>query len=234
MNRLATCTLSVALGLTAVPAFAENGDAATSRPFDDHRELVAKFDLGYRGSFVTSAGYNPFSTNDYLPQLSIAATRTLWANRSWSFALGIGWDYANAGALALGDTTSLTLDRLTVPIEGRRWLGRWGYVFLRAAPGIAYESVEVDDSSTPSNDLTKSRWLFAADVSGGYAVPLWSRADPSRPFSHLWAQADGGYGFIADQRLNLAPNGQPRGEGPDLGVLALRGAFFRIAIAASL
>jgi hypothetical protein len=215
-------------------ARADEGDAVAFTPRLDPGEMVGRFELGYRGSFVTSSGYNPFSTNDYLPQLSIGVTRTLASQGPWSFAAGVAWDYATTGAISLGDTTELTLDRLTVPLEGRRRFGRFGYAFVRAAPGIAYESVSVDDPSVPGNALTKARWLFAADLSAGYSVPLWTRTRGSLLLSHVWAQADGGYGFVVDQRLNMTPSGQARADGVDLGTLALSGGFFRLSIAASL
>jgi hypothetical protein len=123
---------------------------------------------------------------------------------------------------------------LTVLLEGRARFGRWGYAFVRAAPGVALENLEVDDPSVPNDALTKSRWLFAADLSGGYAFPLWTRAGTSQLLSNFWAQADGGYGIVADDRLDLTPSEQGRADGVDLGVLALRGAFFRLSLAASL
>jgi hypothetical protein len=146
------------LGLRA--AHADEGDAVVSTRRLDAGEIVGRFELGYRGSFVSGSGYNPFSTNDYLPQLSIGVTRTLASQGPWSFAAGVAWDYATTGATSLGDTTDLSLDRLTVPLEGRRSFGRLGYAFVRAAPGIAYESVEVDDASVPGNALTQVPLAF--------------------------------------------------------------------------
>jgi hypothetical protein len=214
-------------------AHADEGESTASMRLDQS-EIVGRLELGYRGSFVTGSGYNPFSTNDYLPQLSLALTRTLVSEGPWSFGAGVAWDYGATGATSLGDTTALTLDRLTVPLEGRRRFGRWGYAFVRGAPGVAYESVEVDDPSVPGNALTKSRWLFAADLSAGYSLPLWTRTRGSQLLSHLWAQADGGYGLVVDQRLNMTPSGQARADGVDLGTLALSGGFFRLSVAASL
>jgi hypothetical protein len=51
----------------------------------------------------------------------------------------------------------------------------------------------------------------------------------------LWLQADGGYGWVADERLNLAPNvgGDQRVAGIDLGPLSMQGGFFRVAAAFS-
>jgi hypothetical protein len=236
MKTTATCLLFAGLStLWAADGRAADGDAPAPSARPAPYEVVGRFEIGYRGSFVTDAGYNPFSTRDYLPQLSIGVTRTLAGRGPWSFAAGVAWDNASTGATSLGDTTSLTLNRLTVLLEGRARFGRWGYAFVRGAPGIALENLEVDDPSVPNNALTKSRWLFAADLSGGYAFPLWTRAGTSSHLlSQLWVQADGGYGIVADDRLDLTPSGQGRADGVDLGVLALRGALFRVSLAASL
>jgi hypothetical protein len=231
--RLLLVLLAGASTLASAEARAEDVASPAPAPRPDRHEVVARFELGYRGSFITTPGYNPFSTNDYLPQVSIGVTRTLASRGPFSFASGVAWDYATTGATSLGDTTSLTFHRLTAILEGRLHFRRWGYAFVRGAPGVAYESVEIDDPSVPGSALTKSRWLFAADLSAGYALPLWTRTHATQALSSFWAQADGGYGLVANQELNLTPNGQTRTDGVDLGALALRGAFFRLALAAS-
>ena len=216
-------------------AAADGELAASAAPTRvDRRERVGRFEFGYRQSFIQSSGLDPFSTQDFLPQLSIGASRTVAARGPLSFAPGIAWDYAGTSATARGDMSFLTFHRLTVTLEGRLRFGRWGYAFVRGAPGVAYEKAEVDDPSVPGSALTKSRWLFAGDVSGGYSFPLWSRTESGQLLSRFWAQADGGYGFVADQELNLSASGQPRAAGVDLGVLGLSGAFFRLSLAASL
>ena len=202
----------------------------------DRLEAMWRFELAYRGSFVTNAGYNPFSTSDYFPQVSLTASRTLLRSGRWSFATGLGWDYGKTGATARGDASSLEVHRLVVPLEGRAHFGRWGYAFVRAAPGVAMERAEIDDPSAPG-PLSRSRWLFATDLSAGYAYPILARIDTAALVPRVWVQSDGGYGWVVEQRLDLAPNlpaGDPRSAaGVDLGTLALQGAFFRIALAAS-
>ena len=55
--------------------------------------------------------------------------------------------------------------------------------------------------------------------------------------ARLWLQADGGYGWVASERLNLGPtlaSGDARiVSGIDLGTISLSGPFFRVAAAAS-
>jgi hypothetical protein len=202
-------------------------EAAPGEPRFDHRDFMGQLSLGYRGSFVTSSGYNPFSTNDYLPQFSLAATHTLAAANYFSFAAGLAWDNASTGALSRSDQTSLTLNRLTVPLEGRLHFGSFGYAFARVAPGVAAITTKVVDASAPG-DLTKDRWVFATDVSGGYAVLIAPR-DAWRRIPRLWLEADGGYGWVVSERLDLTPGGGA--SGVDLGSLALSAAFFRVSLA---
>jgi hypothetical protein len=242
--KLRTTFLSVALAIAAwLPATRSEAqpESITPRASTDRPELMWRFELGYRGSFVTSPGYNAFSTQDYMAQVSMMASRTLFARGHYSFASGIGWDYGGSGATARGDMTSLTMHRLNVPLEGRVHFGRWGYGFLRAAPGVAVVSTQIEDASAPPSTgttqqlLSKSRWLFAADASAGYAWLAWSGTPSSAGTPRLWLQADGGYGWVADERLNLAPNvgGDQRVAGIDLGPLSMQGGFFRIAAAFS-
>src|SRR4029077_16623470 len=108
---------------------------ATGNPRADGRVAMWRLETGYRGSFVPSAGFDPFSTNDFLPQFSLSASRTLFSQGPFSFAAGLAWDYGASSARARGDATSLTMHRLTAPLEGRLHFVPWGYAFVRAAPG---------------------------------------------------------------------------------------------------
>jgi hypothetical protein len=229
-----TSSASVALAQSATA----QGEAAPSGV--DHREAMWRVEMGYRGSFVTSAGYNPFSRDDYFSQFSLDASRTLWAGAIGglhvSFAPGIAWDYGESSASARGDAASLSMHRFTVPLEGRMHFGSWGYAFLRLAPGVAYQRAEVDDASSPS-PLFKERWLFATDASAGYAWLVWPREQPSARTARLWLQSDVGYGLVAAEKLSLSPDlpsSDPRRvAGVDLGTLAMQGAFFRVMAATS-
>ncbi len=236
LSFLAFVLLSTAASETArAQELAAPPTEATASPQADARIAMWRVEMGYRGSFVPSAGFDPFSTNDFLPQLSLSASRTVFSRGPLSFAPGLAWDYGGSSATARGDATSLTMHRLTVPLEGRVHFVPWGYAFLRAAPGVVAQRTEVDDSSSPA-PLTKNRWLFATDLSAGYAWLVW----PQRGAGHvarLWLQADAGYGWVANERLDLAPalaSGDPRAvSGVDLGDVQLSGAFFRAAAAVS-
>lgn len=202
----------------------------------DRREGSWRIEAGYRGSFVPSSGYGPFSTNEYFPEFSLAASRTLFARGPFSFAPGLAWDFGSTGATARGDPSSFSMQRVTVSLEGRVHLGPWGYAYLRAAPGAAMQKAQIDDASSP-DPLAKSQWLFATDLSAGYAWLLWPRWERSVLEPRLWLQGEGGYGWVAGDRLALAPalpsGSTDRTSGVDLGTLAMQGAFFRLAAAVS-
>jgi hypothetical protein len=202
----------------------------------DRRVSMWRLELGYRGSFIPSAGYDPFSTNDALPQFSAAASRTLVAFDHLSLAAGVAWDHGSSGATARGDQASISIERLTVPIEGRVHFGRWGYAFLRGAPGVVSQHAELDDPAAPA-PMSKTKWLFATDVSAGYAWLVWPPTREPARVARLWLQADAGYGWVARERLDLAPalaSGDARVvSGIDLGSITTSGAFFRAAAAVS-
>jgi hypothetical protein len=192
-----------------------------------------RIEAGYRGSYIPDEGFDPFSKDDFLPQLSLSASRTVWTRGRLSFAPGLAWDHGSRSSTARGAATSLSLDRVTIPLEGRLHVDRWGYAFVRLAPGVVAQGVRVEEVSGPA-PYTKSRALFAADLSAGYAFPLWRLGGPASP-ARAWLQADGGYGWVASERLALAPDlagDDPlRTRGVDLGSIATRGAFFRVGVA---
>lgn len=237
--------LPLALGaiVLAVPTRSARADTPyyaetpTLAPQVDHLKTMWRFELGYRGSFIREATFDPFSTQNYFAQVSLAASRTIYTRGRFSFAPGLAWDYGKSGATARGDTTSLEVHRLVVPLEGRVHFGPWGYAFARAAPGVSVVTAEVDDAALTNAPLTKSRWLFATDLSAGYAFPLWPRDNPTELTPRIWVQADGGYGWISTVGLNLTPDlpsNDPRiASGIDLGELTLRGAFVRVSAAVS-
>jgi hypothetical protein len=238
---LVASSMAWAAGASGQTAPAQSGQTGAEYTYPvkgvDHSRTMWRVEMGYRGSFVTNAGYNPFSTDDYFSQFSVAASRTLLTEGRLSFAPGVSWDYGSAGASARGDGTSFSMQRITVPLEGRFHLGSWGYAFVRGAPGVALQRVEVDESTSPA-PLAKTAWQFATDVSAGYAWLAW-RGSSAGLEPGLWLQGDAGYGWVAGERLSLAadlPSSSPQGDrvsGIDLGTLTMRGAFFRLAAAVS-
>jgi hypothetical protein len=202
----------------------------------DHRQSMWRVELGYRGSFLPDSGYDPFSTNSFLPQSSLVASRTIFTWGRLSFAAGLAWDHGASSASARGAPASLEMNRLTAPLEGRVHFGPWGYAFVREAPGVAQQRAQIDESSAPA-PLYKNRWLFATDLSAGWALLIAPRRAASSRVFRMWLQGEGGYGWVAGERLALTPDlpsSDPRRtSGVDLGNISTSGAFFRISAAAS-
>lgn len=199
-----------------------------------HRNVspVWMADVGYRGSFISDPGMNAFSTRDYLAQFSLGASRKVIERGRFSFAPGLIWDYGASSATARGAQTSLTVHRLSIPLEGRYRIAPWLVAFVRAAPGLTSISARVSDDSGPA-PLAKSEWVPSMDFSGG-AAWRFARVNDRVGF---WLTGEGGYGWAKSTALNLSPD--LAGDDPrrvadtDLGRLALRGGFMRFGAALS-
>lgn len=206
-------------------------------PYVNYRAEMWRVEVGYRGSFIGDAGYAPFATSQYLGQGSLAASRTIWRQDSWSIAPGIGFELGGSSADARKQTTSFYMDRVSIPIEGRRHFGPWGYAFVRVAPGVAVENMEVDEGSAPAS-LKKTAWMFSTDVSAGYAWLITPRFDRFERKVRVWLQADVGYGWVAGDELALTAAAGSGGSGGgtvgvDLGPLSMSGPFMRFGGAVS-
>ncbi len=205
--------------------------------YGDRREGTWRIESGYRGSFVPSAGYNPFSTNGYFPEFSLAAARTLLREREVLLRAGRGVGLRRQQRTARGGRSLLDMQRLTVSLEGRMHLGPWGYAYLRVAPGAAMQHAEIDDASSPA-PLEKTQWLFATDLSAGYAWLVWPRWGGLRGRAPSLAARRGRLRIRDGERLALAPGPtlrEPRAghRGRPRVASAMQGRFFRVAAAAS-
>jgi hypothetical protein len=203
----------------------------------DRREGNWRVEMGYRGTFIPSAGYQPFSDNGYLPEFSLAASRTMFELQHLWLAVGLAWDEGSSTSyIRQVDEATLSFQRVSVTLEGRMQFGPWGYAYVRVAPGAAMEKAQVQDAAAPA-PLEMNSWLFAADVSGGYAWLMWPRDAPTTVEPRVWLQGEGGYGFVGGQALALQPalpaDSPVRTAGVDLGTLEMKGGFFRIAAAVS-
>lgn len=199
-----------------------------------HRNVspVWMADVGYRGSFVSDPGMNAFSTKDYLAQFSLGASRKVLERGRLSFAPGLLWDYGGSTATARGAHTSLSVHRLSIPLEARYRIAPWLFGFVRAAPGLTSLATRVNDDSGPA-PLAKSEWVPSLDLSAG-AAWRFARVNDRVGF---WVTGEGGYGWAKSMALNLSPD--LAGDDPrrvahtDLGRLALRGGFMRFGAALS-
>jgi len=188
--------------------------------------------MGYRGTFVNSPGFNPFSTNDYLPQVTLGASRALFWRDHFAFAAGLSWDYGETDATARGASTGLTVDRFTVPLTMRYALWSWLHVFATIAPGVTYASAHVNEASAPAS-LVKTSWMPSGDASAGARFAFASTHVGPFPVV-FWVTAEGGYAWTAPMQLTMSPDlpsSDPRQTATtDLGSLAMNGGFGRLSV----
>jgi hypothetical protein len=187
--------------------------------------------LGLRQSFIASEGFDLFSENNALPQLSLHAGRVLYANGPLSFAALVDWDFGMVEADARGADTELVIHRLTVGGEGRFHVLRRLYAFGRIAPGALNAATKFSDRIA-GVDRESSKWGLAADFSLGAAVEFAgdARGASSRPRGFF--SAEGGYGWAQSTDLTYEPEGDTtpvRLQPLSLGELAVRGAFLRVS-----
>lgn len=189
--------------------------------------------VGLRETFVTSKGYDPFSTDNVLPQVSLELGRAFHASGPFSLAGMFIWDYGSTKATARQADTSLVVHRLTAGAEGRYHLIRRWYVFGRVAPGALHSQATLDDQVV-GLDRRSNAWLFTSDFSLGTGFEFASdpRGASTRPRG--WVGAEGGYAWAASTKIefkDVASSSQApaRLESLRFEDLALRGAFFRLS-----
>jgi hypothetical protein len=188
--------------------------------------------IGLRENFVAHSGFDPFSTNNVLPQFSVDAGRVLFASGRLSFAALALFDYGSVKANARGLNTSLSVARITAAAEGRYHFWRRFYLFGRIAPGALYSGATLSDPIA-GGDQQSNAWAFATDLSLGAAVEFAGEARGASNRPRGWLGLDGGYGWAQASKLAFEPSGDDanrpaRLEPVALGELAVRGGFFRV------
>ncbi len=188
--------------------------------------------LGVRFGFIPGSGYDPFSDDNALTQSSLGVGRTVYALEDLSFAALALWDWGESNATARGADTSISVHRLSIGLEGRYHFLRRLFAFARIAPGALHWDATLRDGGA-GVDRMDSSWAFSTDLSAGAAFEF---AGEPRGISNLprgFVVADGGYGWSGASSLSFEPEsaetGPARLEPLDLGEVALRGGFFRVA-----
>jgi hypothetical protein len=189
------------------------------------------FGVGLRESFIATDGFDLFSKNNALPQLSVHAGRVLYASGPLSLAALVSWDWGTVQAEARGADTELVINRFTMGGEGRFHILRRLYAFGRVAPGALNAATKFTDRIA-GVDRTSSSWAFAADFSLGAAIEFAgdARGASSRPRGFF--SAEGGYGWAQSTELSYEPEGETtpvRLQPLSLGELAVRGSFLRVS-----
>lgn len=203
----------------------------SGRAVRDHRWQVT---AGGRGSLYRGAGYDPFSTNDVLPQFSTTVTWSLprRPGSAFSSAVGVIGEIGQSSAQARGADADLSVTRVGLVLEERFSPTRWGYAFARVSPGWMAVEAKLRDPASPAA-LQSSSSSLALDASLGLAANL----NPGARGVGFWLVGDGGYGWAPSSELALTPAlasaDAAKAGTTSLGTLAPRGAFFRAGVALS-
>jgi hypothetical protein len=191
--------------------------------------------IGVRTAYIDHTGLDPFSENDALIQGSIALSRRVWMQGSFSVAGAIELDFGSTNATARGETTKLDTWRATVGPELRWNLIPQLFFYARPSVGVSRSVASLEEGTSKTTLYAKS-WDLALDGAGGAAFAFWDLRKGSSDL-RFWVVGEGGYAWSQSSELRLSPeegSGAPeRTEPLDLGELALRGGYFKLAIAAS-
>jgi hypothetical protein len=191
--------------------------------------------IGVRTTYVTHTGFDPFATNDALIQGSLELSRRLWKQSALSVAAGIELDFGSRTATARGEETELDTWRLTVGPELRWNLIPQLFLYAQPAVGVSRSSARLADG-TSGTDLHARSWDLALDGAAGAAFAFWDLRNRSSDL-RFWVVGEGGYAWTDGSELSLSPDegsaAPERTEPLDFGELALRGPYFKVAVAAS-
>ncbi len=207
------------------------------KPSGPTRDMSRDFwqvELGLRSSWIPAAGFDPFSTNNNLSQLSISGTRAFVLPGRFSVAAGLLYEVGSKEAQARGATARLTVYRAGAVGEGRFHVGRDVYTFVRLVPQAVYSNATLQDLSI-SNELQQHAWRFGVDgtVGGAWNVPRTLGARSSVP--EAWLIGEFGYGWTLSRDTELTPDVSESDPNSkvlvNMGPLALNGIMMRVSAA---
>jgi hypothetical protein len=239
-------TLFAMLSFTSPPVRAAESGVAVANPASPAKlALGLTVAFGVRSDLVRSTGLDPFSTTDGVPQTALSISYRWHGTELSGLAVGFEWDHGELRSTARGAESALTIDRLSLGLEGRIPLVSRLVAFGRVAPGLLRDHASLLDYSAPagayagtaSGGLDQTTWVPAGDVSGGLAFRMVDLNAQSAPVFGVWVTAEGGYGYAASHDLVLGPHVETQVVRVDeplrLGALAFHGPFLRIRLALS-
>jgi len=191
--------------------------------------------IGVRTEYISHTGFDAFAENDALVQGSINFSRRVWSESALSVAGALEFDFGSRNATARGEVTTLDTWRLTLGPEVRWNLIPQLFGYVRPSAGVSRSVASLADGMAQTTLYARS-WDIAVDGAAGVAFAFWDLRSRSGDL-RFWLLGEGGYAWTNASDLQLSPDegsGAPeRTEPLDLGELALRGPYFKVAIAAS-
>lgn len=222
-------------------AVAAEGDTTDQVPYYSTNGALGSYQtnweatLGVRTAFITGRGFDPYATDNTLPQLSVGGGRTLIAQGRFSLAVIGLWDYGERQATARGERTQLDVHRLSVGPEARYHVIPRFFVFLRTSPSAVYTDAQLDEPVTAVT-LYSHKWVPGFDATAGAAFEVFGKRSGESKKPRFWVVGDGGYSWAAPVDVNLHPapdstTAPQRVAAVNFPTLLLRGAMFRVSVA---
>jgi hypothetical protein len=201
--------------------------------------------LGARTMILANDGYDLFSSNDAFPAFTLGIGRSVYAEGQFTFAVMAFWDAGGRSSDLRGEATEMFVHRLSLGPELRFHPLQDGYLFGRVSPALLNTIATLDESSTGAEHVAKSddvdlgflsSWDFGVDVTIGLAYELFGSAGRRSGPMRFWLYGEGGYSWASSTPLVWQPEAgdsaaPQRVAVLDQGELAVRGGFFRVAVA---
>lgn len=160
--------------------------------------------LGQRMAGFPSAGFDPYSENDAIVQLSLVAGPTFLTLGKVSFAALAEWDVGSKGSTARGDVSRITVHRLAVGIESRYELAERLSLFLKVSPGAYHLRGTIEDPGF-DRPLVSRSWTYSLDATGGAALMFARVGTRAVPRARFWFTGEAGYAFAGTSAMSFAP-----------------------------
>ena len=186
MKRMTPMTRSrmglVALALAAVTVPLPVAAQVIERQAANEKPATVEGTIGMRGTLIRSSGFDPFSSTDLLPQVSLSLAAPVRSAKARSVSPR-AWPWTTARPTPThaerrrrsrpGGCPSCSRDGTT--------RGRYAYAFARLAPGMLRAAAVLNDASSPNgNQLADHFDLPAVDGSAGAALPHFRPREPGR------------------------------------------------------
>ena len=219
--------------VTEPPAQATAGNAVSAPGEATSGAPDWRVGVGLRLTFIDSPGFDPFATNDVLPQATFSVGRVLLREDELSLAGVFTFDVGGRSATARGEETSLRALSFALGPEGRYEPVPWARVHVRPSFVVSGLFTSIDESSSQST-LHARDWLFGFEAVAGASADVARLSEQGNARISLLAEA--GYAWTTESSLRFRPDGgdgsAPHRSAPlDLGAVVLRGPTVRIAVA---
>ena len=189
--------------------------------------------IGMRGTLIRSNGFDPFSTTDMLPQISLSLQHPFARQGAFGVAAGVGMDYGEANADARGTP---------VDVQGLAAVRRARGTVLPAAVRLRVRARRARDAARgrrAERRLQPQRQPAGRPLrlAGGRrqrrrGVPPFRSREPGRRLAlRRGAATAGPAATTSSSRPAAPPRDQAKLAAVDLGTIDPRGAFMRLALA---